>query len=219
MSDTTNIPTYQQNLTSLVEQLSTLLPAEQLEVFNQDAAQLAAHYSTPLKKQVGDQAPFFSLPDATGKIVNSAALLKKGPIVLTFYRGEWCPYCNLYLRSLQAILPQLQAASATLVAISPQKPAASWSMAEKNALEFALLTDEGNQVARQFTTVFKNGEAPLAAMAALGLDFDSFYSDDSKELPVPATFVIQPDGSISFAQSEGGDYRQRVALEAILEAL
>lgn len=219
MSDTTNVPNYKEHLDTLITQLSTMLPAEQLEVFNQDATQLATNYTQPLKKQVGDQAPAFSLPDATGKAVHSTDLLQQGAVVLTFYRGEWCPYCNLYLKSLQAVLPQIQAAGASLVAISPQKPDASLSMAEKNALDFALLTDEGNQVARQFTTVFKNGEAPLAAMAALGFDFDSFYEDDSQELPVPATFVIQPDGHISFAQSEGGDYRQRVALEAVLEAL
>ena len=119
----------------------------------------------------------------------------------------------------QQILPEIHAANANLVAISPQTPDSSLDIKEKNELQFEVLSDNGNIIARQFTTVFKNGEAPLATMRELGFDFDSFYADDSKELPVPATFIIEQDGSISFAQSEGGDYRNRVEASTIINSL
>ena len=108
---------------------------------------------------------------------------------------------------------------ATLVAISPQNPDASLDMQQKNELEFEVLSDIGNTVARSYTTVFRYGDAPLQAMKDLGYDFHSFYADESGEIPVPATFVIAPDGKIAIACSEGGDYRKRVEPQTIVEAL
>lgn len=219
MSKPITVPSYKENLKGLIGQLEGMLPEAQFAVFNGDAAQLAKSYPNPLQLKVGDKAPSFTLPNATGQAVSSDTLLQEGPMVLTFYRGAWCPYCNLYLKNLQEILDQIKGAGASLVAISPQKPDHSLDMKEKNELAFEVLTDAGNHVARQFTTVFKNGEAPLQAMADLGYDFNSFYEDDSAEIPVPATFIIAKDGTVTFAASEGGDYRERVEPQAILAAL
>ncbi|MEM6722427.1 MAG: peroxiredoxin-like family protein [Bacteroidota bacterium] len=213
------IPSYQEGLQTLRNQLSEMMPAEVLEVFDTDAAALQQNHVSPLQVQVGDQAPDFILSNATNASVRLADLLKTQRVVLTFYRGTWCPYCNLALAQYQSILDDIHAAGATLVAISPQTPDESLNIQEKNALQFEVLSDAGNLVARKFTTVFKNAEQPTETMKALGIDFDRFYSDDSKELPVPATFIIEQDGTISFAQSEGGDYRNRVEAATILNAL
>jgi peroxiredoxin len=140
-------------------------------------------------------------------------------VVLTFYRGVWCPYCSLHLKTYQQILPDIRAAGANLIAISPMTPDNTLSMQETNALQFEVLSDVGNQVARGYTTVFKNGDAPIQAMQDLGYDFFGFYGDASAELPVPATFVIAPDRSLLLAASGGGDYRERVEPQAILDAL
>lgn len=216
---TTALPNYQAERDQLVTQLTEMLPLPQFEIFNADAQQLAASFPNPLRVSVGDPAPAFSLPNATGTLINSSNLLKKGSLVLTFYRGEWCPYCNLYLNQLQRALETITANNASLVAISPQKPDNSLSIKEKNNLQFSVLSDVGNRVAKQYVQVFKYGDAPLKAMADLGYDFDSFYSEQNRELPVPATFIIKPNGTISFAQSEGGDYRERVDIAAIISSL
>jgi peroxiredoxin len=188
-------------------------------VFNNDALRLAEKYPSPLKLHKGDKAPLFSLPNATGKIISIENLLQQGPVVLTFYRGVWCPYCNLQLKNYQLILPQIKEAGASLVAISPMTPDQSLSMQEANALQFEVLSDVGNHVARQYTTVFKYSDASIQAMTDLGYDFFSFYEDDSAELPIPATFVIAKDKTILFAGSGGGDYRLRVEPKDILDAM
>ncbi|MGN6394489.1 MAG: peroxiredoxin-like family protein [Mucilaginibacter sp.] len=214
-----HVPSYNENLVNLRSQLSAILPAESLEVFNEDATQLAETHNKPLKVSAGDPAPQFALSNAAGNTVSLAELLQAGPVVLTFYRGAWCPYCNLQLNLYQQMLDQIKSAGASLVAISPQRPDQSLSMAEKNALQFEVLSDPGNQVAVKYTTVFKNADAPLAEMSKLGIDFTSFYTDASNGLPVPAVFIIDSNGIIRFAKAESGDYRLRVEPAEILDAL
>jgi peroxiredoxin len=119
----------------------------------------------------------------------------------------------------QKILPQIKERGASLVAISAQTPDHSLTMKEKNELEFEVLSDAHNEVARQYTSIFKNSTEAIAIMKQLGLDFHSFYSDDSGELPVPALYIIDKQGIISFAGSKGGDYRERTEPAEIIEAL
>jgi peroxiredoxin len=219
MSEIIDVPSYRENLKTLMQQLGQMLPGEKLAVFNNDARQLGENLPSPLRLKAGDKAADFTLPNATGKSVNLHELLQKGSVVLTFYRGVWCPYCNLQLKNYQQILPQLRQARAQLVAVSPMTPDHSLQMQNTNELEFEVLSDVGNQVARRYTTVFTNPQSSIQAMAELGYDFHQFYADKTAELPVPATFVIAANGVIQFAQSEGGDYRERVEPRAILQAL
>lgn len=216
---TKTTPSYKEGLTGLIDQLNQMMPTEVMSIFNADANQLEKTHTNPLKSKVGDRAPLFSLSNAIGETIHISDLLKTGPIVLTFYRGTWCPYCNLQLSLYQKTLSEIRLAGGNLVAISPQNPDQSLTIKEKNELDFEVLSDNGNVVARQYTSVFRNADAPVETMSELGMDFNSFYSDDSREIPVPAVFIIGQDGLIAYAKSEGGDYRNRIEPQEILEAL
>ena len=212
-------PSYQEDLNELKVNLPKLLPEDALEVFNADALVLQETHTAILKLKEGDIAPDFTLSNALNKSVNLYELLKTQRVVLTFYRGTWCPYCNLALNLYQSILPEIQEAGATLVAISPQTPDESLTIKEKNALQFEVLSDNGNIISKQFTTVHPNPEKSLKKMTELGFDYDSYYADEASELPVPSTFIIEKDKTISFAKSEGADYRNRVEPSEIINAL
>ena len=214
-----NTPIYKENLQTLFAQLKEMIPEDKMAIFNTDATQLATTHTSPLILTTGDMAPSFSLPDQNGNTVNLSNLWRQGPVVVTFYRGIWCPYCNLLLKNYQEILPQITAAGASLVAVSPMTPDNSLSVKEQNDLQFSVLSDKGNHVARKYTTVFKNSPAAINAMSDLGYDFHGFYDDESGEIPVPATFVIDTDGTVLMAKSAGGDYRERVEPQDILNAL
>ncbi len=217
--DKKTIPSYKEGLNELRYQLKEMLPSNTLAVFDNDAEQLNTTYESILKLNIGDNAPDFSLINAIGETVRLSNILQKGKVVLTFYRGSWCPYCNLQLSQYQQILSKIKEKGASLIAISPQSPDASLDLKEKNELQFEVLSDNGNIVSRQFTTVFKNGDAPINAMTGLGYDYDSFYGDDSREIPIPAVFIINQDSKITFAKAINGDYRNRVEPNEILENL
>jgi peroxiredoxin len=147
----------------------------------------------------GAQTPDVTLPDALGKAVRLSHLLTQGPVVIAFYRGQWCPYCHLTLRAYQRALPQLHALGASLVAISPQMPDHSLAMAEKLKLTFALLSDVGNRVARQFGLVFTLDEAVRGAHQQVGADLPTFNGDDAWELPMAGTFLVDQSGTMRLA--------------------
>lgn len=213
------IPSYEEGSKELKEQLLQSLSAHVLETFNSDAEELGKTHISILKRQIGDKAPNFTLLNALDKSFNLYEVLKTKRVVLTFYKGTWCPYCNLMLSQYQTVLPEIEKAGAILVAISPQTPDASLNMKEKNTLEFEVLSDNGNMVSKEFSTIHKNPEKSLQEMTELGYDYDSYYSDEGSEIPIPATFIIEKDGTISFAKTEGGDYRNRVEPSEIINAL
>ncbi|MGO8950268.1 MAG: peroxiredoxin-like family protein [Ktedonobacterales bacterium] len=157
----------------------------------------------------GKHIPDFTLPDALGRPFAVAEALANGPVVLTFYRGEWCPYCNLQLPAYQATMPDITKLGASLIAISPQTPDHSLSMAEKHALSFAVLSDVGNVVARQFGLVFQYDDASREFVSGRGLDLARWNGDATWELPVPATYIISQDGVIRMAFVDP-DYRHRL---------
>ena len=167
---------------------------------------------------MGDRATGVALPDARGGEVALDDLLIDGPVVLVFYRGAWCPYCNLQLAAFQSALADIRATGAALVAVSPQTPDQSLRFAEQKALEFPVLSDAGNAVARRYGLVFTQSEAATATSRELGIELSDFNGDDSNTLPAASTFVIGQDGAIRFA-SISGDYRWRVGPEEVLAAL
>lgn len=168
---------------------------------------------------VGDRAPGFTLPDSTGSQVSLAERLAAGPVVLQFYRGDWCPYCNLHLRALQAALPEIRKRGASLIAISPQSPDHSLSLTERAELEFDVLSDADQHVIRDYRVQFTLPEDLQAVhLDTWGLDLGDQNADGTWNLPVPATFVISAEGRIVVAGVEV-DYRTRVEPSVILEAL
>jgi peroxiredoxin len=156
----------------------------------------------------GASAPDLSLPDAKGNPVRLSDLWKQGPVVIAFYRGGWCPYCNLELRAWQQQLPALQAAGASLVAISPQSPDNSLSTAEKNALAFTVLSDSLLAAAEAFGVAFELPAELVALYSGVGNDLPTINGNGKWVLPVPATFVIDRNGRIVYAHVEA-DYRER----------
>jgi peroxiredoxin len=213
------IPSYKEGSKELKEKLSQTLSANAFEVFNSDAERIGKEYTSVLKLQVGDKAPNFKLINTDNEYIDLYEILKTKRVVLTFYRGTWCPYCNLILSQYQAVLPEIEKAKATLLAISPQTPDASFDTKRKNGLEFEILSDNGNIVSKEFTAIHKNPEGSLQEMTELGYDYDCYNCDEKSEIPVPATFIIEQDATISFAKTEGGDYRNRVEPSDIINAL
>jgi len=166
----------------------------------------------------GDMAPEFSLPNAQGRPVALSAMLARGPVVLVFYRGGWCPYCNLQLRAYQRVLPEMKALGATLVAISPEPPDASLSTQEKNALEFEVLSDVESQAAKAYGVLFELSDELREAYIGMGKDLSEINADGAWHLPIPATYVIAPNGRIELA-SVDPEYRNRLEPADILDAL
>jgi len=169
--------------------------------------------------KVGDSAPAIVLTNANGKTVDVAAFLKNGPVIVTFYRGGWCPYCNLELKAYQEVLPEIAAAGASLVAISPERPDDSLSTTEKNALTFEVLSDIGQKVGRAFGLVYSFTDELKSAYRDFNLDIPARNgTPDEWALPVSATYVIDRDGIIIYAYIDP-DYRDRADPHDVLAAL
>ena len=168
--------------------------------------------------KVGDQIPEFELKNAVGKKIMIYELLSKGPLVITFYRGSWCPYCNLELRAYQEILPQIKERRAYLVAISPESPDKSLTFSEKLELDYEILSDINNDVARKLGIVFKLDNSLIDLYKSMGIDLMEFQGNNNGELAIPATYVVDLDGTVVLAYVNT-DYTQRFEPEDVLELL
>ncbi|MFM0162517.1 peroxiredoxin-like family protein [Paraburkholderia sediminicola] len=193
-------------------------PAERVALYDAKVEELRATFPIANVLAVGKQAPEFVLPSASGPMVSLSEVLREGHAVVAFYRGGWCPYCNIQLRTYQRLLPELAQLGASLVAISPQLPDGSLSTAERNALDFAVLSDAGNSVARSFGLVYALPEELREALRSVDKALPDINGDDSWELPVPATFVIAKDGRTIFSHVDI-DYRSRCTPNVVLSAL
>ena len=179
---------------------------------------LAASQVAEFAKTIGDAAPDFTLPNAIGRPVSLSGLLARGPVVLSFYRGGWCPFCSLELQALQAIQPEIQSLGATLVGISPETPDNSLSTKQKQQLTFEVLSDQGNRVARDYGLLFQIYDEMRPLYLEWGFDLPAVNGDDSWEIPVPATYVIDPGGVIRAGHVDK-DYTRRMEPADILAAL
>jgi peroxiredoxin len=169
--------------------------------------------------RVGSDAPDFSLPNQNGKIVHLRELLKDGPVVLSFYRGSWCPFCNLQLRALQDALPRILELGATLVAVSPELPDGSLTLTERHSLTFSVLSDLGNTVAKQYGLVFRLGDEHVQALKERGQDLTAINGEEgANELPIPATFVINKAGVVEVTCVDS-DHTYRVDPDHIIQYL
>lgn len=166
---------------------------------------------------IGDKAPDFTLENAVGDPVKLSEYLKDGPVVLTWYRGGWCPYCNLTLNHLQANLSEIKAESANLLAITSEIPDKSLSTVEKNNLEFEVLSDVENEVGNKFGIIFEL-TSEVADVYEKSFQFHEYYGNDRKELPLAATYVIDQSGIIRYAFLDS-DYRNRAEPSEIVDAL
>jgi peroxiredoxin len=208
----------QQQLEAFKAEFARTAPAGRPALYEAKIEELRASFALERAIRTGDRAPDFTLPDPRGREVSLAILLEARFAVVTFYRGGWCPYCNIQLRAYQAILPEITARGARLVAISPQLPDGSLSTAEANELTFDVLSDIGNSVARTFGLVWSLPEELRAALLSNNKALPGINGDDSWELPVPATYVIARDGRVALAAIDV-DYRNRLEPDAILTAL
>jgi peroxiredoxin len=194
------------------------VPAERQAIMERHIAELHNGIAKTALK-AGDRAPAIVLGNAKGKTVDVGALLKNGPVIVSFYRGGWCPYCNLELRAFQQVLPDIKAAGAALVAISPEKPDDTLSTAEKNALSFEVLSDVGQKVGRAFGLVYDFSDELKSVYKEFGVDIPAKNGvGEEWALPISATYVIDRGGAIIYAYTDA-DYRDRADPMQILKLL
>ncbi|MFJ8780729.1 peroxiredoxin-like family protein [Streptomyces sp. NPDC102476] len=194
------------------------IPAEVREIMQGAGHELAGSGQADRALTVGARAPRFTLPSATGQSLALDDLLTDGPVVLTFYRGAWCPYCNIALRSLQQHHEAITARGARLVAVSPQIPDESLTLTEKHDLAFDILSDIGSDTAKQYGLAFDLPDDLAAVYDKLGFDLQRVNGGHPRTLPLPATYVVDRAGVIRWA-FVNTDYTTRAEPADILDAL
>jgi peroxiredoxin len=203
-------------LSTVYEQFLETAPKEVSSVINDAVNNFKSVYDPARAIQPGSTFPQFQLTDATGNKVSLNDLLAKGAILVSFYRGEWCPFCNLELRAFQAHLDEFHQKGVTLVAVSPELPDQSLSTSEKLSLKFPVLSDVGNQLAKQLGLLFAQPDSMRTVFDKLGVDWKQRYGNDDLEVPVPATFLVDQKGIVrnTFVNPE---YRYRLEPETALQ--
>ena len=208
----------QAELQKTKEEFSGQIPEEVSQIMQSATETLIQSGIAQTCLKEGNKMPAFSLPNARNEIVSSDKLLKQGPLVINFYRGGWCPYCSLELKAFQDILPEITKLGAQLVAISPNLPDKSLSSIQKDALSFQVLSDLQNKVARQFGLVYTLDAKLQPLYKQMGIDLPEFNGDESYELPLPATYVVDSDGIIKLAFADV-DYTKRLEPNKVIDML
>ncbi|SAL78854.1 AhpC/TSA family protein [Caballeronia peredens] len=197
---------------------SKVAPREVVELFHRTTAELIATGQAERSLKVGDVAPVFALSDAQGERVSSEALLERGPIVVVFYRGVWCPYCNIDLQAIEEAADELRSSGANLVAISMQTAQNSLKSQRQNKLSFPILVDEGGKTADAFGIRFRLQDDLIAAYKGFDVELPVINGEPSWTLPMPARYVIGQDGKIAYAEVSP-DYTRRPDPSEIVPAL
>jgi peroxiredoxin len=210
--------TSQSKLDELKAGFALKLPSEARELMHRATEELIASGAAGRALKVGDQAPSFVLNDLDDNEVSSAALLAVGPVIISFYRGVWCPYCNLDLQALQAALPEFEKRGARLVTISPQTASNSRKSVRQNGLTFPILWDERNEIAEAFGIKFVLPDYLAELYRGLGNNLPLVNNDPSWTLPMPARYVIAQDNTIVYAEVNP-DYTRRPEPEALFPAI
>ncbi|EHK18320.1 uncharacterized protein TRIVIDRAFT_47523 [Trichoderma virens Gv29-8] len=191
-------------------------PAPVYASIKKSITEIKATFDKSSAIQTGATIPSFKLPNALGQDVTSESLLAKGPVLITFYRGDWCPFCNLALRSLQLHLDEFKAKGVTIVAISPELPNTSLSTTEKNELKFEVLSDVGNKFARQLGIVWDQPKYLQGVLDAFSVDLKARNGDDSMAVPIPTTLLVDSKGVVRNIHTDP-DYMQRLEPTTALE--
>ena len=218
-----------QKIRETVQGFREVLPSELSALIEQGAGEISALDIIERAKNIGDHAPDFTLANQKGENQCLTDYLANGPLVVTFYRGAWCPYCNLQLKEYNDHLAEIKAAGATLVAITPEKPDALDILTNSDApqevidmavkhVEFDVLHDPGNRVAESYGVVFKLPDSHRQLLEQLHVDIEALNGDASFSFPDPATYVIRPTGEIAWAFIPN-NYRKRAEVEQILAAI
>ena len=208
-----------QEIKNLQKEMIPKIPENVLDMILKTSAELIERNLEARDLKKGEILPSFELTDALGEKRSADQLLKSGPMAISFYRGGWYPYCHLKLRALQKVLPEIKANNATLLAIFPELPNNSLTTQEQYELEFPVLSDLDNLVAKKFGLVFEldNKLVPLFK-ENFNWDLVAINGTEKEELPIPATYVVDREGVIQFAFVQS-DYTQRAEPERILEVL
>ncbi len=201
-----------------VEFDTRLAPPAAVKALHRSVDELIASGAPARALKVGDVAPEFTLPDSDGNSVSSRALLAGGPLVVTFYRGVWCPYCNYELTALEEARSEIEARGATLVAISQQLAPNSRKSQRQNGLGFPILSDHGGEVAAQFNVRWTLPDYLRVAHKTLGADLPQFNGEESWTLPMSARYVIARDRVIAYAEVNA-DYTRRPEPSAVFPVL
>ena len=212
-------------MTTLSEELSAKrawaaanIPPEKLTIMLAATEALRSSGIASRALSTGGELPDVTLPNANSEPRTLSTLLQRGPLVVAFYRGGWCPYCNLELRALQRELPAIRAAGGTLLAITPELPDKSLTTTEKNELQFEVLTDRGNQYARKLGLVFQLPPDLQGIYRAFDLNLPAYNGDDAWELPLPATYVVDQQGIVRYSFVDA-DYTVRAEPADLVAAL
>ena len=199
-------------------ELAAQVPQEVLEAFGKSIEDLKTKNIEEKSIKIGETIPNFSLKNAKNEVVNSSDILKNGKMIIAFYRGSWCPYCNLELKALQEKISEFKEKNATLVAISPQSPDNSLTVIEKHHLTFEVLTDKDNVFAKQLGIVFELQDFVLPYYHALGIDLSSFNENTNNSLPIPAVFVVNESSKIIYKFADA-NYMNRIDIDELLKTL
>lgn len=200
------------------ELIAKYVPPETQAIHAQSVAELKQQHLAANILPVGAQAPAFELQDHDGRMVSSVDLLAKGRLVLCFIRGRWCPFCVGQMEAMNLLVPRIEAGGAYLVAVSPQTVKQSFFMHDQHKLRFLLLSDAGNLVARQFGLTYRVPELQEAVYRRAFVNLAFTNGDDSWELPIPATYIVDRDGTILYA-SANEDYVERPEPGDVVEFL
>ncbi len=200
---------FKEQLAMLKQQMFDNIPKEVANIFEKHEKELAESEIINHALKVGDKMPSFVLPNALGKLVKIEDLLVKKWLVISFYRGQWCPFCQLELRNLQKNLQKIEGTPATLVAISPQSPDNSLSTVQKNALTFEVLSDKDSKVGKKFNVVYTVPDYLHQVFQKNGVDGQYINSEGKMQLPTPSIFVVDNQGIIRMRSIET-NFTQRV---------
>lgn len=207
-----------QNIQAFQDELIPTIPADTLKILMAELQVLIDTGIAEKAVQKGHSFPAFELSNANGETRSLSGFLSQGPLVISFYRGAWCPYCNLEINALQQRLPEITAAGAQLIAISPQQPNKSADQITSSQLTFEVLSDIENKLAKKCGLVFTLPESLRPIYETWQIDIPGHNGDDSFELPIPATYIVDASGHVRYAHVDM-DYTRRLEPDVIIEQL